>query len=90
MTFTHIKITPVAGDLADVANPDSHYNKLVAAQTKLTAYAPELLFALKNATFLLESVAHLRGMEAELLPTVKEYKEFIASFKQEEEKGKGN
>ena len=35
---------------------------------RLIAAAPDLLAALKACVFVVESLAHLRGMEAELLP----------------------
>ena len=36
----------------------------------LISAAPDLLAALKQATFLLETIAHLRGMERDLMPAV--------------------
>ena len=35
---------------------------------RLIAAAPDLLAALKTCVFVVETLAHLRGMEAELLP----------------------
>ena len=39
------------------------------ANARLIAAAPELLALLKTLTFVTETVAHLKGLEAELLPS---------------------
>lgn len=44
----------------------------------LAAAAPEMLACLRSCAFALESVAHLRGLERELLPYADAAREIIA------------
>ena len=48
---------------------------------KLHNSAPEILERLISMVFLCETVAHMRGLERELLPHTDAAREFIASFK---------
>jgi hypothetical protein len=52
--------------------------KEAAANARLIATAPELLNALRECAFSLESVAHLRRLERELLPIADKARALIA------------
>jgi len=47
----------------------------------LFAASPELLAALESVTFIAESMAHLRGMESEILPYTDKARAAIAKVK---------
>jgi hypothetical protein len=71
--FTRIKITPRAYPLADIVD-SRNLEATTALQTEinqemaLAHAAPELLRHLKSLCFIVESMAHLTGREADLLP----------------------
>lgn len=47
------------------------------ANARLIAVAPEMFSLLKEMTFVVESVAHLRGLERELLPLTDRARELL-------------
>ena len=71
--FEHIKITPRAYLLADILDP-RNLEATTALQAEIQqemalAYAaPELLRHLKGLCFIVETMAHMTGHEADLLP----------------------
>lgn len=66
--YNYIKICAKPVPL-EVALDEDHHTE-VLREIKLAHKAPDLLALLESALFQLESVAHLRGLERELLPFV--------------------
>jgi hypothetical protein len=82
---TRIKITPRAYPLADIVDP-RNLEATTALQTEinrelaLAHAAPELLRHLKGLCFIVESMAHLTGREADLLPLTDAARAVINQF----------
>ena len=62
---------------------DELYATLRDKEVRLTHAAPHLLSLLQTAVFNLEMVAHLRGLERELLPFCDDVRKFISTITEE-------
>jgi len=71
-----IHIEPIASIL-----PRPFYADTQEANARLIAAAPEILSLLESLTFIAETVAHLRGLERDILPTTDKARELIARVK---------
>lgn len=59
-----------------------HYQAMAGQARPPKPTDAELLQVLKDLTFIAESVAHLRGLEAEILPTTEKARRIIARSEQ--------
>jgi hypothetical protein len=79
MPYAYIKIERKKMDMDLVL--DEELNKLIVKEEKLANAAPQLLALLESLTFIAESVAHLKGLEREILPTTELARNYIKEFK---------
>ena len=80
MTYKYIRITSKPLPL-DVIVDDGNKALLdMLEESRMAHAAPQLIAQLQAVTFALESVAHLQGMERELLPTTNAARELIATI----------
>jgi hypothetical protein len=80
MPYRYIAITPRPAPLDEITSDDSAYTVGVIAETRLANAAPELLAALRSMTFVVETVAHLRGLERELLGATDDARALMATL----------
>jgi hypothetical protein len=62
----------------------SHHTGTTEANARLIEAAPEMLEVLKKLAFVAESVAHLRGLERDILPITDRARELIAKVEGEQ------
>lgn len=75
--MNYVDVTPKPQALELVINPDSPVSLAIAYETRLCESAAAMLELLKRMTFNSECLAHLRGMEKELLPLTDEARRVI-------------
>lgn len=62
-------------------NTIKHEQLTPAQLARLTEVAPQLLAVFEGLTFIAETVAHMRGLERDILPTTDKARELIARVK---------
>lgn len=82
-TFHYLSIGFRPAPLDVVLDPQSSYTQGCQRELTLVDAAPELVALLEKLTFVAESVAHLRGLEREILPTTDAARELLARIRGE-------